>query len=91
MNKPYAFNVNTEEDPEIAAYLDNIPKGQLSAFIRDAIRCQMAKQPDLSNKDLLDLLLAAISEIAVAPAVAALDGHKENPEVIDALGKLGEW
>lgn len=88
MNKPYSFNVDDEKDPDITAWLDKIPKGQMSAFIRDAIRCQMAKEQDLSNRDLADLLLSAISNISLA---VPQNGHAENPEIIKALAGLGEF
>lgn len=88
MNKPYSFNVDDKKDPDIVAWLDKIPKGQISAFIRDAIRCQMAQERDLSNKELADLLLSAISNLSLA---ASVTDQVENPEIIRALAGLGEF
>lgn len=89
MNKPYSFNVNDEEDPNIIACLDNLPRGTLSAFIRDAIRCKMGRQADLTNQQVVDILLSAIKKGGVGSATPP---HlEENPEIVAALGGLGEW
>jgi hypothetical protein len=94
MNKPYSFNVNDEEDPDIIACLDNLPRGTLSAFIRDAIRCQMGRhaERDLSNQQVVDILLSAIKKGGVGSAPPPPPGDvAEAPEIIAALGGLGEW
>lgn len=88
MNKPYSFNVDDEKDPDIVAWLDAIPKGQMSAFIRDAIRCQMAQERDLSNREVVNTLLAALANLRV---VTGQVEETENPELAQALSGLGEW
>lgn len=88
MNKPYTFNVDDEKDPDIAAWLDAIPKGQTSAFIREAIRCQMAKERDLSNREVVDTLLAALANLRV---VTDQVESGESPELLHTLSGLGEW
>lgn len=88
MNKPYSFNVDDEKDPDIVACLDAIAKGQMSAFIRDAIRCQMAKERDLSNREVVDTLLAALANLRV---VTDQVESGESPELLHALSGLGEW
>lgn len=92
MNKPYSFNVNDEEDPDIITCLDNLPRGTLSAFIRDAIRCQMGRQADLTNQQVVDILLSAIKKGGVGSAPPPhLEEINEIPEIVAALGGLGEW
>lgn len=88
MNKPYSFNVDDEKDPDIVSWLDAIPKGQMSAFIREAIRCQMAKERDLSNREVVDTLLAALANLRV---VTDQVGETENSEFAQAISGLGEW
>lgn len=88
MNLRYTFSVNQIEDPDIVAYLEQVPGGQMSAFIRDAIRCQMAKERDLSNREVVDTLLAALANLRV---VTDQVESGESPELLHALSGLGEW
>lgn len=88
MNLRYTFSVNQIEDPDIVAYLEQVPGGQMSAFIRDAIRCQMAKERDLSNREVVDTLLAALANLRV---VTDQVENGEGPELLQALSGLGEW
>ena len=95
MNKPYAFSVNTIDDADIISYLDNLPNGQKSDFIRQAIRAKIATEQDLSNQQVLDTLLAAFDELKKGGVMATPpphpNGFDENPEVANVLRGLGEW
>jgi hypothetical protein len=41
MTKQYLFSASVERDKDVIDYLDNLPKGVRSNFIREAIRAKM--------------------------------------------------
>jgi len=89
MRKIITISVDTTEDTDILEYLTGLPNGSQSSFIREAIRTHISgQQPDVSNQQVIDTLLAAISNLQIVGTETA---SAESPEFSDALNGLGEW
>jgi hypothetical protein len=88
-----SISMDTEEDADIVAFLDTLRKNQVSAFFREAAREKISRdQADLTNRQVVDTLLAALDEIkrngVTGPVVTE---PAQDPEFINTLKGLGEW
>ena len=90
MRKIITISVDTTEDTDIINYLTGLPNGSQSSFIREAIRAYISgQQPDVSNQQVIDTLLTAISNLQIVGTDT--NQPAEAPEFSDALNGLGEW
>jgi hypothetical protein len=86
-----SFSVDPIQDAALIHFIETLPKGEKSGFIRDAILAKMNRTNNGGASKTLDDIWQAIQEIKAGGISIASTEETEDPVLVNALANLGDF